>query len=299
MGGWRSRQQAFEGAAVDVLQRRRGRRRRCARRSCVSMRSAGRTRPPGGQMVAMKRPSEVPPVVDSCVARPVTARIAALSAADSAPSGVLKGCAPTVHFRSYSSPCRRRSASIALDQGLGGRHGGEAQVEVDLAGPGDDVGRSGAGAHVRHLEGGRRKEGVAVVPAFRREFGKRGRELMHRVAREVRIRHVALDSAHGQAARERSAPAVLDGVAQRLDGGRLADHAVVDRLAASTQRIDDLHGAIGRRAFFVRGQQQGDRAAMVADARARIPRPRRRTPPPNSSCPTRRVRTARRRGSSA
>ncbi len=49
-----------------------------------------------GQKVAMKRPSEVPPVVDSSGRTPVTCSIAALIAADSAPRGVRNGAAPSV-----------------------------------------------------------------------------------------------------------------------------------------------------------------------------------------------------------
>ena len=49
-----------------------------------------------GQMSAMKRPSEVPPVVDSSMLPPVTAAAAALNASQSSPRGVKKGLAPSV-----------------------------------------------------------------------------------------------------------------------------------------------------------------------------------------------------------
>ncbi len=44
-----------------------------------------------GQISAMKRPSEVPPVVDSSGVTPVTSRIASLRMLQSAPRGVRNG----------------------------------------------------------------------------------------------------------------------------------------------------------------------------------------------------------------
>ena len=44
-----------------------------------------------GQICEMKRPSDVPPVVDSYVSMPVSDLIASHSAADSVPRGVRKG----------------------------------------------------------------------------------------------------------------------------------------------------------------------------------------------------------------
>ena len=49
-----------------------------------------------GQTRAMKRPSDVPPVVDNVGRRPVSASIAPVSASLSEPTGVRKGSPPSV-----------------------------------------------------------------------------------------------------------------------------------------------------------------------------------------------------------
>ena len=61
----------------------------------------------------------------------------------------------------------------------------------------------------------------------------------------------------------RAAPAVLDHVAGALDRGGLADDAVVEPLAARLELFADHHRAIDGRAFFVAGEQEGDRQAGV------------------------------------
>src|SRR5205814_3430167 len=63
-----------------------------------------------GQIFAMKRPSEVPPVVDSCVDKPVSSRMALDKASLKDPTGVRKGSPPSVHGKSYSSPCLSSTA---------------------------------------------------------------------------------------------------------------------------------------------------------------------------------------------
>ena len=50
------------------------------------------------QISVMKRPSEVPPVVDSSVSMPPTSRMAAPAASTSGPRPVRKGRAPSVHL---------------------------------------------------------------------------------------------------------------------------------------------------------------------------------------------------------
>ena len=55
-----------------------------------------------GQICAMKRPSLVPPVVDSSVVMPVSARMACCTAVTRSPGVVRKGWPPSVHCRSYS-----------------------------------------------------------------------------------------------------------------------------------------------------------------------------------------------------
>jgi len=74
---------------------------------------------------------------------------------------------------------------------------------------------------------------------------------------------VALDALDRQGARKRAAPAVLDHVAQRVDRGRFADDAVVERFATCLEGFDDGHGAIDGIAFFIGGEQEGERTGMV------------------------------------
>lgn len=63
----------------------------------------------------MKRPSEVPPVVDSSASMPVTSRMAVSAASTSVPLPVRKGLAPSVQAISKSRPCRSRiSTTLAL-----------------------------------------------------------------------------------------------------------------------------------------------------------------------------------------
>jgi hypothetical protein len=85
---------------------------------------------------------------------------------------------------------------------------------------------------------------------------------MNGIASALGIRDVMLHAANGQHAAERTAPAVLDRVAEALHRRWLADNTRVDGLAARAQRVDDGGGAVGRIAFLVARQQQRDGAAM-------------------------------------
>ncbi len=59
-----------------------------------------------GQILAMKRPSDVPPVVDSSAVTPVSSRMALTSASVSEPRGVRKGSPPSSQSSVYSRPWR-------------------------------------------------------------------------------------------------------------------------------------------------------------------------------------------------
>ncbi len=72
-----------------------------------------------------------------------------------------------------------------------------------------------------------------------------------------------LDAAHQQLSGERAAAAVLQGVAERVDRGRLAHDAVVDQLLAALQFLDHAHRTVDCRAFLVRGEEQGDGAGVL------------------------------------
>jgi hypothetical protein len=89
-----------------------------------------------------------------------------------------------------------------------------AQVEQGLQLARDHVVGAGAGIDVADLQRRRREAFVPFVPALRRQFGERGHRLVDRVARLVRIRHMALDAAHRQRGRQGAAPADPQQVAQ-------------------------------------------------------------------------------------
>jgi hypothetical protein len=79
----------------------------------------------------------------------------------------------------------------------------------------------------------------------------------------MRVGDVALLAVYGQAPAQRAAPTVLDDIAEPGVRGRFAHQTIVDMLAARREPIDHLDGAVDRRAFFVGGDQQADRALMV------------------------------------
>jgi len=107
-------------------------------------------------------------------------------------------------------------------------------------------------------------------------------------------RRYALNTFHNQLAGKRTAPAVFDGVAQLVYAGRFTHDAIVDDIASGFERFNHFHGAVVGIAFFVRGDEQGNRTGMIRclarnSSMAVIKRQAR------SSCPLRRVRTACRR----
>ena len=108
---------------------------------------------------------------------------------------------------------------------------------------------------------------VALIPFGVAQFGDGRRRQVDRVATEVRVGDVALDALDRQLAGQRAAAAVLDHVAERIDRGRLADDAEVERFAARLQGFDDGDGAVGGIAFLVRGEQEGDASRDVAGGR--------------------------------
>ena len=122
--------------------------------------------------------------------------------------------------------------------------------------------------NVRTLPRGRRKEFVTFVPAHRSELRQRGCHGVNRVARELGIGDMALDTLDRQRCRQRAAPTVLDHVAQAVDRGGLADHAEIDGLSGGRELLDDFDGAVDRRALLVGRDQQRDGAGcrgMVGD----------------------------------
>ena len=111
---------------------------------------------------------------------------------------------------------------------------------------------------VRALPRGRRKELVALVPAHGRKLGQRGCCEVNGVPREMRIGDVPLDAFDRQRRGKRAAPAVLDHVAQALDGRGLAHDAEVDPFVGCRELFNDFDRAVDRRAFLVGSDQQRD-----------------------------------------
>ena len=144
-----------------------------------------------------------------------------------------------------------------------GALGREAEIEVHRHRARHHVARARPGMDIRDLEAGGRKALVALVPLRASELGQRRGEQMDRILDQMGIGDVPLDAAHRELRRKRAAPAVLQRIAERIDGARLADDAVVDGLVARLQPLHHSHGAVHRGAFLVGGQEEGDRARVA------------------------------------
>src|SRR5208282_1126962 len=134
----------------------------------------------------------------------------------------------------------------------------EADVEhkPDLAR--DDVRRRVANVDADHFEVRRLEVGVALVERGeqRRENGG---ERPDRIVGDVRVGDMALAAVQDEPPGQRSAPAVLDRVAERLDAGRLADDTMIEAFASGERPADQLDRAIDGRAFLVAGDEEADR----------------------------------------
>jgi hypothetical protein len=76
--------------------------------------------------------------------------------------------------------------------------------------------------------------------------------------------NVALHAVDHQRAGLRAAPADLDHVAEHLDIRGLAEHAMVELLAALGAPFQQLDRAVDRDVFLVAGDQEGDRSFWLA-----------------------------------
>ena len=183
------------------------------RRACAWSRWAGRNRPPGRAAIR-KRPSDVPPLVESSGSTPGL--------------GLDRGADDVVER------ARRGQEGLARDPRLDGRAGRLASAisstSATRSAPrcrllkrmlscarrraGDDVGRLG-----RRLDGGDLEvgglEGVgAVVEVKRVERGDHPRQLRDRIVGAVRVGDMALRARHVDPHVDRAAPADLDDVAE-------------------------------------------------------------------------------------
>jgi hypothetical protein len=139
----------------------------------------------------------------------------------------------------------------------------KAKVELDIDAAWNDIAGAGAAVDVGDLPGGRREKLVAPIPDRLRQLGNRRGCEMDWVAGQMRVGDVALHALDGQFPRQRSAAPIFDHVAERVDRGRLADDAVVDRLAALAQGLGDGDRAVDGVAFLIGSKQEGDRAAVL------------------------------------
>src|ERR1700730_11780728 len=79
----------------------------------------------------------------------------------------------------------------------------------------------------------------------------------------MRIGDVSLDAVDIKRARLRAAAADLDAIAQRLDIGGLAEHAMVELLAARRRPLQQLDGAVDGEVFLIAGNQERDRTFAI------------------------------------
>ncbi|KAG1534531.1 hypothetical protein G6F50_015538 [Rhizopus delemar] len=82
------------------------------------------------------------------------------------------------------------------------------------------VGGARARIQVRHLKRRGREVLVALDPFDADDFRQRRRQLVHRVASQMRVSHVALDALDRQLARQGAAAPVLAGIAQHVARAR-------------------------------------------------------------------------------
>ena len=93
---------------------------------------------------------------------------------------------------------------------------------------------------------------------------------MCRVRRAMRIGDVTLDAIDIERARLRAAAADLDAIAQHLDIRGLAEHAMIEFLAARGDPLQQFDGAVDGDVFLVAGDQERDRAFRASTPRGKI-----------------------------
>ena len=75
---------------------------------------------------------------------------------------------------------------------------------------------------------------------------------------------MTLATGHGDNAIEAAPASDLDGLAEMIGVGRLANNHLIETFARRMQRFHQLDGAIDRRAFFIAGHQKGNGAGRRA-----------------------------------
>ena len=156
---------------------------------------------------------------------------------------------------------------LGLDPG-GEVHALVSRVEADVQPRpglgGDDVGGAVADIDGGDFKVGRLEAGIAVVQHVVLQGGEQVDQDRDRIGGTVRIGDVTLPAFDRQPDIDRATAADLDHVAEGLGAGGLADDAVVDDLALGLEGLDHHLGAVGRHAFLVAGDQEGERALHLA-----------------------------------
>ena len=133
-----------------------------------------------------KRPSEVPPPVESSGCRPATS---ATAAGDERASACPAACSTAARPRATRSNgegrAGRRTSATARLRPSSVWTGDQRRLNCAVELAGDDVRRAGAGLDVADLEAGRRKVRVAFVPAPRGELGEGGQHRVDRIQRAI------------------------------------------------------------------------------------------------------------------
>ena len=184
----------------------------------------------------MKRASEVPPLVESSGLRPVTSSIALTARSVKAPGFVTN----TLELE-YSHTMRAR---MRLPQAFASRSSTSARsvswvwlslkrmLNFARAWPGITLLGGVADIDGGEFEIGSLELGAAVIERLVGERHDQPRNIRHRIGRAMRIGDMALHAVDIQRAGLRAAAADLDAVAEHFDIAGLAEHAMVEFLAA-------------------------------------------------------------------
>ena len=127
----------------------------------------------------------------------------------------------------------------------------------------NDIMRRIADVEIGKLDIARLEPVGPFVQLKRINLGENLAKLGDRIVRIVRIGDMALHAVHRDPHIDRTAPSDFHHVAEPVDRCRLADEAEVRDNTALGHQIHYRDGAEPRRAFFVPGDDQADRAEII------------------------------------
>src|SRR6266850_641525 len=139
----------------------------------------------------------------------------------------------------------------------------EADVEFRARLPRDHIAGGVADIDRGEFEVRRLELRAAMIERLVAERHDQRRYIRYRVRCALRIGDVALGAIDVKRARQRTAAANLDAIAERFDIAGLAQHAVVEFLAARRDPLQQLDGAVDGEVFLVAGDQKRDRTFAV------------------------------------